>query len=123
MVAIRMDDRYVTQRNAPGCPTLAGKKIALVGCGTIGGFLGELLLKAGAGLEDGELALVDPDILFPQNIGRHRLGLNRALQNKAIGLKEELSAAAPTANTRALPVKAEEADLSPFDLIINTTGE
>lgn len=123
MIAVRMDDRYVTQRNTPGRPTLAGKKIALVGCGTIGGFLAELLLKAGAGLEHGELALVDPDILFPQNIGRHRLGLNRTLQYKAIGLKEELSTGTPTANIRALPVKAEEADLSPFDLIINATGE
>lgn len=123
MIAVRMDDRYVTQRNAPGRPTLSGKKIALVGCGTIGGFLAELLLKAGAGLEDGELALIDPDILFPQNIGRHRLGLNRALQNKAIGLKEELAVGAPTANIRALPVKAEEADLTRFDLIINATGE
>lgn len=123
MIAVRMDDRYVTQRNIPGRPTLAGKKIALVGCGTIGGFLAELLLKAGAGLEHGELALVDPDILFPQNIGRHRLGLNRTLQYKAIGLKEELSTGTPTANIRALPVKAEEADLSPFDLIINATGE
>lgn len=123
MIAVRMDDRYITQRNTPGCPTLSGKKIALVGCGTIGGFLAELLLKAAAGLEDGELVLVDPDILFPQNIGRHRLGLNRALQNKAIGLKDELSTGAPTANIRALPVKAEEADLSQFDLIINATGE
>lgn len=123
MIAVRMDDRYITQRNTPGRPTLAGKKIALVGCGTIGGFLAELLLKAGAGLEDGELALVDPDILFPQNIGRHRLGLNRALQYKALGLKEELSAGAPTANIRALPVKAEETDISRFDLIIDATGE
>ncbi len=123
MIAVRVDDRYVTQRNTPGRPTLAGKKIALVGCGTIGGFLTELLLKAGAGLEDGELTLVDPDILFPQNIGRHRLGLNRALQYKAIALMEELTTGAPTANIRALPVRAEEADLSRFDLIINATGE
>ena len=91
--------------------------------GTIGGFLAELLLKASAGLEGGELTLVDHDILFPQNIGRHRLGLNRALQNKAIGLKEELSAGAPTANVHAFPVMAEECDLSRFDLIINSTGE
>ena len=123
MLSVRMDDRFVTQRNTPGQPTLAGKKIALVGCGTIGGFLADLLVKAGAGLKGGELAFVDPDVLLPQNIGRHRLGLNRALQKKAVGLKEELAAGAPTANMRALPVKAEEADLGRFDLIINATGE
>lgn len=123
MITVRIDDRYITLRNAPDRPTLSGKRIALVGCGTIGGFLAELLLKAGAGMENGELTFVDPDILLPQNIGRHRLGLNRALQSKAIGLEEELSAGAPTANIRSLPIKAEEADLTRFDLIINATGE
>ena len=123
LTSIRMDDKYVAERNTPESKTLSGKRIALIGCGTIGGFLAELLVKAGAGLNDGDLALIDPDILLPQNVGRHRLGLNRALQYKANGLKEELSLAAPTAKIRSLPVKAEEADLSSFDLIINATGE
>lgn len=123
MISIRMDDKYVAERNVPESPTLAGKRIALIGCGTIGGFLAELLVKAGAGLNDGDLALIDPDILLPQNVGRHRLGLNRALQYKSNALKGELSLAAPTAKVRSLPVKAEEADLNSFDLIINATGE
>lgn len=123
MISIRMDDKYVAERNAPESPTLVGKRIALLGCGTIGGFLAELLVKAGAGLNDGDLALIDPDILLPQNVGRHRLGLNRALQYKSNALKEELSLVAPTAKVRSLPVKAEEVDLSSFDLIINATGE
>jgi molybdopterin/thiamine biosynthesis adenylyltransferase len=123
MMAIPIDDRYTTQRNNPGRSTLGGKRVGLVGCGTIGGFLAELLLKAGAGLEGGELALLDPDILLPQNVGRHRLGLNRVLQNKAVALKDELAAGAPTAHIRVLPVKAEEADLTRFDLLINATGE
>ncbi|CAL62340.1 Conserved hypothetical protein [Herminiimonas arsenicoxydans] len=123
MISIRMDDKYVAERNVPESPTLAGKRIALIGCGTIGGFLAELLVKAGAGLNDGDLAFIDPDILLPQNVGRHRLGLNRALQHKSNALKEELSLAAPTAKIRSLPVKAEETDLSSFDLIINATGE
>lgn len=123
MISIRMDDKYVAERNVPGSLTLAGKRIAVLGCGTIGGFLAELLVKAGAGLEDGDIALIDPDVLLPQNVGRHRLGINRALQHKANALKEELSIAAPTAKIRSLPVRAEEVDLNTFDLIINTTGE
>ncbi|KDC62111.1 ThiF family adenylyltransferase [Bordetella bronchiseptica] len=123
MISIRMDDKYVAERNVPESPTLVGKRIALIGCGTIGGFLAELLVKAGAGLNDGDLALVDPDILLPQNVGRHRLGLNRALQYKSNALKEELSLAAPTARVRSLPVRAEDADLTSFDLIVNATGE
>ncbi len=123
MTSIRMDDKYVAERNVPESPTFASKRIALLGCGTIGGFLAELLVKAGAGLEGGDIALIDPDILLPQNVGRHRLGINRALQYKANALKEELSIAAPTAQIRSLPVKAEEVDLNTFDLIINATGE
>lgn len=123
MSASRIDDNYVTSRNTPGRQTLADKRVALVGCGTIGGFLGELLVKAGAGLDGGELLLVDPDSLFPQNIGRHRLGLNQALENKATGLKAELARGAPTANIRAFPVKVQEVELDGIDLLIDATGE
>ena len=79
MTSVRIDDKYIVERNVPESPTLAGKRIALIGCGTIGGFLAELLVKAGAGMNGGDLALIDPEILLPQNVGRHRLGLNRAL--------------------------------------------
>lgn len=123
MIVTRLDDEYVSQRNTPGRPTLAGKRIALVGCGTIGGFLADLLVKAGAGLNGGELWLIDPDILMPHNVGRHRLGLNYALLKKATGLKRELALGAPTANLRDFPVRAEEVDLSRVDLVINATGE
>lgn len=123
MTAVRIDDEYVSQRNTPGRLTLAGKRIALIGCGTIGGFLAELLVKAGAGLDGGELLLVDHDILMPQNVGRHRLGLNYALKNKATALRTELSVGAPTANLRDLPVKVQEAELGTLDLLIDATGE
>ena len=123
LITIRLDDNYMSQRNTPGRPTLASKRIALVGCGTIGGFLAELLVKAGAGQNGGELLLIDPDILLPQNVGRHHLGLNYALLNKATGLKLDIAAGTPTANVRDLPIRAEEADLSRVDLVINATGE
>ena len=120
---IRVDDEYIAQRNTPGQATLARRRIALVGCGTIGGFLGELLVKAGAGTAGGELALVDNEILLPQNIGRHRLGFNHVLQNKADALSDELCRSAPGATVRAMPVDAMEASLAGFELVINATGE
>jgi hypothetical protein len=119
----RIDDVYLAQRNTPGRPTLMGKKVALVGCGTIGGFLAELIVKNGAGLGQGELLLVDPDTLGPENVGRHRLGLNRVLQNKATALREELLAGAPTSNIQAAPVAVERLDLRSADLVIDSTGE
>ena len=123
MTTVRIDDDYVSQRNTPGKTTLAGKRIALIGCGTIGGYLAELLVKAGAGLDGGELLLVDHDILMPQNVGRHSLGLHYALKNKATSLKTELALGAPTANLRDLPVKVQEAELGTLDLLIDATGE
>ena len=123
MSCLRIDDTYVAQRNTPGRPTLEGKKLALVGCGTIGGYLAEFLVKAGAGTHGGELALFDTDILLPHNVGRHRLGLNRIFQNKAVALAEELRRMAPSASVRPDPVDALHADLSTADLVIDATGE
>lgn len=123
MSLLRLDDVYLSQRNLPSQPTLTGKRVALVGCGTIGGFLAELLVKSGAGLGWGELLLIDPDVFAPQNVGRHRLGMNSVLQNKASALAAELRRGAPTAAIRDFPVSVEDFDLSRADLVINATGE
>lgn len=123
MSLMRLDDGYMAERNIPGKKTLAGKNIALIGCGTIGGYLAEMLVKAGAGTCGGVLTLVDPDSLFPQNVGRHRLGFACLFQNKATALRTELVYGAPGAEIRALPVKVQEAQLSRLDLLIDATGE
>ncbi|MEN1451374.1 thiamine biosynthesis protein ThiF, partial [Pseudomonas aeruginosa] len=41
---VRIDDRYLAQRNMPKAKTLAGKNLAVVGCGTIGGYLSDMLV-------------------------------------------------------------------------------
>lgn len=120
---LRIDDRYITQRNIPGMNTLAGKNLAIIGCGTIGGYLAEMLVKAGAGSSGGRLTLVDQEDLLPQNIGRHRLGFPSLLKNKATGMAEELIRLMPDADIRALPVNATEAQLGSIDLLIDATGE
>lgn len=120
---VRIDDEYIAQRNTPGQKTLASLRIALIGCGTIGGFLSELLVKAGAGSDGGELCLIDNDILLPQNIGRHRLGYSNVMKNKAKALSEEMKRAMPSIRVRAMPVDAIQANLAGFDIIVNATGE
>jgi molybdopterin/thiamine biosynthesis adenylyltransferase len=120
----RIDDRYMAQRNVPGMQTLAGKRIVVIGCGTIGGFLAEMLIKAGAGTSGGLLTLVDFDSLYPQNIGRHRLGFPNLFSNKATGLADELRRLAPGADVRSLPVNVRDAQLGgKLDLLIDATGE
>ena len=123
MSVVRIDDRYMAQRNIPGMQTLAGKRLVVVGCGTIGGYLAEMLIKAGAGTSGGQLTLVDCDSLYPQNVGRHRLGFPHLFSNKAIGLAEELKCLAPGADIRALPVNVREGQLGRVELLIDATGE
>lgn len=123
LYCLRMDDAYIAQRNIPEQQTLAGKRIMLVGCGTIGGYLAECLVKAGAGIGGGELALVDYDVLLPQNVGRHRLGMNHVLHNKATALADELKRGAPGANLRPLPADVLQVNLLSAEFVIDATGE
>ncbi|MDP5292450.1 ThiF family adenylyltransferase [Oceanimonas sp. CHS3-5] len=120
---VRIDDRYLAQRNIPKLKTLAGKSIAVIGCGTIGGYLSDMLVKAGAGTCGGKLTLVDLDILLPQNIGRHRLGFPDLMSNKAEAMARELKRSAPGAEIRALPVDVRQSQLGELDLLIDATGE
>ena len=120
---VRIDDRYLAQRNIPKLRTLARKRIAVIGCGTIGGYLSEMLIKAGAGTSGGKLTLVDFDSLLPQNIGRHRLGFPDLLSNKALAMANELKRLSPGAEVRALPVNVRQAQLGELDLLIDASGE
>lgn len=119
----RIDDHYLAQRNIPNLKTLAGKSIVVVGCGTIGGYLADMLVKAGAGTYGGKLTLVDFDILLPQNLGRHRLGFSDLLSSKATAMARELKCLAPAVDICALPVDIKQARLGSPDLIIDATGE
>lgn len=120
---LRLDDKYLSERNIPGQATFSGKRIGLIGCGTIGGFLAEMLVKAGSGTGGGELLLIDNDILMPQNLGRHRLGFNHLFREKATALADELKASMPTAKVSAFASDAKDVNLGSLDLIIDATGE
>ena len=123
LAAIRIDEHYIAQRSIPSLKTLAGLKIALVGCGTIGGYLADMLVKAGAGTGGGKLTLIDFDLLMPQNVGRHRLGLQYSFIHKALGVKVMLESDAPGVSVRALEVDVRDAHLGDIDLLIDATGE
>ncbi|WP_237750969.1 ThiF family adenylyltransferase [Gallaecimonas xiamenensis] len=123
MSVLRIDDRFLAERNIPTLRTLTGKNIAVVGCGTIGGYLAEMLVKAGAGTCGGRVSLVDSDILLPQNLGRHRLGFPHLYKNKADAMANELLRLAPGIDVRSLPVDARQAHLEKLDLLIDATGE
>jgi hypothetical protein len=71
----------------------------------------------------GKLTLVDFELLMPQNVGRHRLGLPYSLKNKAWGVSMMLQIDAPGIEVRTLEVDVRNAHLGDIDLLIDATGE
>src|SRR5205823_513804 len=122
----RMDARFIYERNMVDRSNLSGKRIALVGVGTIGGFLAKFLAQSGAGAGGGgQLLLVDNQCLEPGNLGRHLLGLPDIGKNKAQAVREELLRVNPDCEIAAFDGNALErnADLMGYDLLVDATGE
>ncbi|MCW8929635.1 MAG: ThiF family adenylyltransferase [Gammaproteobacteria bacterium] len=88
-----VSDTFLIQRNKSSQNDLGldGKRIALIGCGTIGGYAAHALVQIGAGSgTSGELHLFDDDILGPGNLGRHLLGIEYLQEQKSSALKHFL---------------------------------
>lgn len=67
-----MDERYVRNLGAlseEDCAALRGKKVLIAGCGGLGGYLLEYLLRLGVG----EIAAADPDRFARANLNRQLL--------------------------------------------------
>lgn len=119
-------DSTILQRNRPSPQDLSNKRILLIGAGTIGGYLSELLVKVGAGTGSrGVLDISDPDEFKPENIGRHWLNAHYIGWNKAEAIVAKLSECSmPNIQLRFLSrvIRVCSADLGGYDLIIDATG-
>lgn len=105
---------------------LMHKKLLLIGCGTIGSNLAQILLKSGCGLgSGGQFDLIDNDTYEPENFSRHFLGITYSGASKSEALKKELSWSFPFAKINSFPknVAQKKEILGNYDLIIDTTGE
>lgn len=118
------DLRFCVARNLDGRLGLIGKQVAVIGCGTIGGYLAHMLVQNGAGC-DGLLSLYDPDALKPGNLGRHVLSFDDLGQLKAEALARFVQRFHP--DVRVTPhvgdALAEWGALARYDLIIDATGD
>lgn len=117
---------FVHTRNLAGSlkKGLAGLKIALLGCGSIGGYVAQAMTRLGAGTDGGVLTLIDNQLLQPDNIGRHALGFNALLKRKSQALKDELDLQFPYSAIESRPIAiTPKLDYTSFDLLINATGE
>jgi len=122
---VRIDAEYLSSRNLPSGAGLFGRRIAIVGCGSIGSFLADQLVRSGAGMGGGVLTVFDPDRLMPANLGRHLLPLAALNLNKAEAVRDHLLATMPHLEVRARPMDALGAlhELCAQDLVIDATGE
>jgi len=102
---------------------LKDRRITLVGCGAIGGYLAQALLKLGAGSGTGSLTLIDPDELGPGNLGRHFLGMDSLYKPKAVALRETLIRQFPHARIDPEPRRAAYPSDIAGDLVIDATPQ
>lgn len=96
------------------------KKIAIIGCGSVGASLAYKLNKIGCS----NLLLIDPDILSIDNISRHLLGIEYEQENKAKALKNFLGKQFFNSNIEAIEDRVENHldKLKSQNLIITALG-
>ncbi len=104
--------------------TLAGKRVCLFGCGGVGGFAAEALIRSGLGA----LELVDDDIVCLSNINRQIIATENTLgRKKTTVLKERLNSINPKAEIVEhkcffLPENAASFDFSQYDYVIDAVN-
>lgn len=119
----RADHDWIHGRDAdPHQKILKNKKVLVVGCGSLGSTVAELLAKAGIG----NLGLIDGQFLEWPNISRHVLGAESIGRAKAENLSQRLQKAFPhLCNIRAFDgqlLPSSQQVLMGWDLVIGTTG-
>jgi hypothetical protein len=125
LTGVSLDPSFVYHRNMADQPNLGGKKIALVGIGTVGGWLARFLAQSGAGTAGGRLILLDKQTLQPGNLGRHWLGIPYIGMNKAFATRKELARTNPDCDVAAITEDAFKhmSMLMDCHLVIDATGE
>lgn len=115
---------FVHSRNLEG-KSLTGKRVLVIGCGAIGGYIAHAAVRLGAGVGKGaRLTLLDFDRVQPGNLGRHILGFPALHLPKADALRAELSAQFPYSNIVSIEDDARSfTKLFDNDLVIDATGE
>jgi hypothetical protein len=124
--AIRLDSEWSLTRGY-GSDSFKGrqaKRILVLGCGSLGSPIIELLARAGIG----SITVVDPDLFLPENCSRHVLGLSSAYRGKATQLADRLNREIPGVAVHGVLALAsswvsDRATPDMFDLVVDCTGE
>ena len=90
---VRRVDAWTDRMRAGEGHALAGKRVVVLGCGSLGSGVARILLQSGVG----RLVLVDPDTFEWANLGRHELGAESVRSNKATALAKRFGPMYPHA--------------------------
>ena len=101
---------------------LNDKHVCIVGCGSVGGYVADMLASSGIG----KFTLIDPDLLMLENIHRHYLDVHWLYHSKVSALKFSLQHKYPFVeikdeNSRLLEFKFADS-VEDIDLLIFATG-
>jgi molybdopterin/thiamine biosynthesis adenylyltransferase len=126
----RIDFQYLTMRGG-AMSELKDKRVLLLGCGSIGGYIANNLCQAGVMNID----ILDNDLFQPGNVHRHWLGFDsispKKYGYKADLVKDKLEAMYPYVDIDSLnyidrsaqKFISDEKRLGQYDLIISALGE
>lgn len=125
MNVTRADHAWLRFRTGDGTNYLEGKKVTIVGCGSIGSAIAYNLARCGLS----QLVLIDGDVLSWENVGRHLLGAEFIGKYKANAIKDFLNRQLPHIEAVSCGglmwqdvYERDKAALFGSDLIISTTG-
>lgn len=103
IAVFRHTTSYMRERGG-AIATVAGKHVAIFGCGSVGSEVADALASSGVG----QLTLVDPDIMSEENVFRHALGRNRIGVHKVLALREDLLSKYPGVVVEVAKIEAQE---------------
>ncbi|WP_318470619.1 ThiF family adenylyltransferase [Photobacterium leiognathi] len=115
-------ESYIFTRNNATFTGLQNKRICIVGCGTVGGYLSQGLVQSGAGTGKGEVCFYDNDTLQPGNLSRHILGTMYLGERKSDALKHYFLQQGLITNVKARGEFSKSDIANGWDLIIDATG-
>lgn len=114
--------RFIHSRNLTHA-SLMDKRVSIIGCGAVGGYVAQAVARLGAGAGRGKVRLIDPGILEPGNLGRHWLGMDSLFVPKATSLARALRQQFPHSTfVDCVQDVRDVTDLFDADLVIDATG-
>jgi molybdopterin/thiamine biosynthesis adenylyltransferase len=123
LTVTRRDREYLLPRGGSNL-ALREKRVLLLGCGSVGGFIANELTRAGIL----RLTVLDKEVLAYENLFRHVLGRKCVGKNKVDGIKEDIEGRLKFVEVTPIPLSLEDAvesgkiKVGDFDLIISALG-